>query len=74
MKRMTLAGSVRGHAGPLWASVSAIDHHIAIPPLFTEDVHFNPWYSNAQPYMSWQVLYGRAFVMGRSDWEYVFNT
>jgi len=39
-----------------------------------EDVHFNPWYSTDLDFMSWQTTHGRAFVMGRSDWEYVFNT
>ena len=39
-----------------------------------EDVHFNPWYSCAHPFVEWQLTHGRAFVMGRSDWEYVFNT
>lgn len=39
-----------------------------------EDVHFNPWASNKQPFMSYQLTHGRAFVFGRSDWEYVFNT
>ena len=39
-----------------------------------EDVHWNPWYSDAHPYVEWQTLYGRAFVLGRSDWEYIFNT
>eukprot|EP00759_Apiculatamorpha_spiralis_P053476 PhF_6_TR6212/c0_g1_i1/m.9357 len=39
-----------------------------------EDVHWNPWYSADQTYMSHQLTYGRAFVFARSDWEYVFNT
>ena len=39
-----------------------------------EDVHFNPWYSDAHPYIEYQLKHGRAFVFGRSDWEYVFNT
>eukprot|EP01147_Barroeca_monosierra_P010097 gene10097-2265_t len=39
-----------------------------------EDVHFNPWYSTNNRFMYWQTTFGRAFVMGRSDWEYVFNT
>lgn len=39
-----------------------------------EDVHFNPWYSDAHPFYWWQTTYGRAFIFGRSDWEYVFNT
>lgn len=39
-----------------------------------EDVHFNPWYSDNKPFIWYQTTHGRAFVMGRSDWEYVFNT
>eukprot|EP00055_Hartaetosiga_balthica_P006637 m.21294 g.21294 ORF g.21294 m.21294 type:complete len:478 (-) comp5337_c0_seq1:33-1466(-) len=39
-----------------------------------EDVHFNPWFSVNTDFMYWQTTYGRAFVLGRSDWEYMFNT
>lgn len=39
-----------------------------------EDVHFNPWYSVAHPFIEHQLTHGRAFVFGRSDWEYVLNT
>ena len=39
-----------------------------------EDVHFNPWFSDHSPFVWWQTTYGRAFVFGRSDWEYVLNT
>ena len=39
-----------------------------------ENVHFNPWFSSSQPFITYQLTYGRAFVLGRSDWEYVFNT
>ena len=39
-----------------------------------EDVHFNPWFSCDPTFLLWQTTYGRAFVFGRSDWEYVFNT
>jgi len=39
-----------------------------------EDVHFNPWYSCKHPFVEYQLTVGRAFVIGRSDWEYVFNT
>ena len=31
-------------------------------------------YSSATPFVWHQTTHGRAFVMGRSDWEYVFNT
>ena len=34
----------------------------------------NPWFSDAHPFIEWQLVHGRAFVLGRSDWEYVFNT
>jgi len=37
-----------------------------------EDIHFNPWFSINVEYMYWQTTYGRAFVMGRSDWECTF--
>lgn len=40
----------------------------------SRDVHFNPWFSSKDPFVYYQTTYGRAFVMGRSDWEYVFNT
>ena len=39
-----------------------------------ENVHFNSYYCNNDVYMIPQMLYGRAFVFGRNDWEYVFNT
>lgn len=39
-----------------------------------EDVHFNPWYSTKHPFVEFQLVHGRAFVFGRSDWEYVLNT
>lgn len=39
-----------------------------------EDVHFNPWFSSSSPFVHYQTTHGRAFVFGRSDWEYVFNT
>eukprot|EP00937_MAST-01D_sp_MAST-1D-sp2_P000523 g523.t1 len=39
-----------------------------------ENVHFNPWFSSAQPFVGYQTVHGRAFVMARSDWEYVLNT
>ena len=34
-----------------------------------EDVHWNPWFSSAKPFIYHQTTFGRAFVMGRSDWE-----
>jgi hypothetical protein len=39
-----------------------------------EDVHFNPWWSVQPKLFQWQQEHGEAFIFGRSDWEYVFNT
>ena len=39
-----------------------------------EDVHFNPWWSLKPQLFHWQQEHGEAFIFGRSDWEYVFNT
>jgi len=39
-----------------------------------EDVHFNPWWSLKPKLFHWQEEHGEAFIFGRSDWEYVFNT
>lgn len=39
-----------------------------------EDVHFNPWWSLKPRLFQWQQAHGEAFVFGRSDWQYVFNT
>jgi hypothetical protein len=39
-----------------------------------EDVHFNPWWSNRPRLFRWQQEHGEAFIFGRSDWQYVFNT
>jgi hypothetical protein len=39
-----------------------------------ENVHFNPWWSNKPRLFQWQQEHGEAFVFGRSDWQYVFNT
>ena len=39
-----------------------------------ENAHFNPWWSTTPAYLAWQLTYGRAFVIARSDWEYFFNT
>ena len=33
-----------------------------------EDVHWNPWYSDEPAFVAWQLKYGRAFVIARSDW------
>lgn len=39
-----------------------------------ENVHFNPWWSMEPVLLQWQMAHGEAFVLGRSDWQYVLNT
>jgi len=39
-----------------------------------ENVHFNPWWSTKPKLFRWQQANGEAFIIGRSDWQYVFNT
>ena len=39
-----------------------------------ENVHFNPWWSIKPKLLQWQQAHGEAFIFGRSDWQYVFNT
>jgi hypothetical protein len=39
-----------------------------------ENVHFNPWWSMKPALFQWQMNNGEAFVFGRTDWQYVFNT
>jgi Pectate lyase superfamily protein len=39
-----------------------------------ENVHFNPWWSMQPRLFKWQQENGEAFIFGRSDWQYVFNT
>jgi len=39
-----------------------------------ENVHFNPWWSMSPKLFKWQMENGEAFVFGRTDWQYVFNT
>jgi hypothetical protein len=39
-----------------------------------ENVHFNPWWSMKRRLFQWQQQHGEAFIFGRSDWQYVFNT
>jgi hypothetical protein len=39
-----------------------------------ENVHFNPWWSMKPKLFAWQQQHGEAFIIGRSDWQYVFNT
>lgn len=39
-----------------------------------ENVHFNPWWSMKPRLFKWQQQHGEAFIFGRTDWQYVFNT
>jgi Pectate lyase superfamily protein len=39
-----------------------------------ENVHFNPWWSMRPKLLNWQMENGEAFIFGRTDWQYVFNT
>ena len=39
-----------------------------------ENVHFNPWWSTKPKLFLWQMENGEAFIFGRSDWQYVYNT
>jgi hypothetical protein len=39
-----------------------------------ENVHFNPWWSDSPGLTAWQEEHGEAFIFGRSDWQYVYNT
>lgn len=39
-----------------------------------ENIHFNPWWSMKPRLFAWQQQNGEAFILGRSDWQYMFNT
>jgi hypothetical protein len=39
-----------------------------------ENVHFNPWWCLDRKLLDWQQTNGEAFIFGRTDWQYVFNT
>lgn len=39
-----------------------------------ENVHWNPWYSQSGELYEFQLTYGVAFTVGRSDWQYFLNT
>jgi hypothetical protein len=39
-----------------------------------ENVHFNPWWSTKPKLFQWQMENGEAFIFGKSDWQYVYNT
>ena len=38
-----------------------------------EDVHFNPWWSVSPAVVKLMVEEGEAFILGRTDWEYMVN-
>jgi Pectate lyase superfamily protein len=39
-----------------------------------ENVHFNPWWCWKGVVKQFQLQHGQAFIFGRADWEYVYNT
>ena len=39
-----------------------------------ENVHFNPWWSHRPKLRAWQLANGEAFILARSDWQYMLNT
>jgi hypothetical protein len=39
-----------------------------------ENVHFNPWWSMRPKLRQWQMENGEAFILARTDWQYVLNT
>lgn len=39
-----------------------------------ENVHFNPWWSWRPVIRQWQQEHGEAFIIGRSDWQYMLDT
>jgi len=38
-----------------------------------EDVHWNPWWSMAEPVMKLMGEEGEGFILGKTDWEYMVN-
>ena len=59
------------HGQPLRRGIF-VDHIYDIGRI--ENVHFNPWWSNKPKLFHWQQTNGEAFIFGKSDWQYVFNT
>lgn len=59
------------HGQPLRRGVM-VDQIYAIGRI--ENVHFNPWWSMKPKLFQWQMENGEAFIFGRTDWQYVFNT
>jgi hypothetical protein len=59
------------HGQPIRRGI-LVDHIYDIGRI--ENVHFNPWWSMKPKLFQWQVENGEAFIFGKSDWQYVFNT
>ena len=59
------------HGQPLRRGI-LVDHIYDIGRI--ENVHFNPWWSMKPKLFAWQQQHGEAFIFGKSDWQYVFNT
>lgn len=38
-----------------------------------ENVHFNPWWSVSDPVIKLMVTEGEAFILGKTDWEYMLD-
>jgi hypothetical protein len=59
------------HGQPIRRGI-LVDHIYDIGRI--ENVHFNPWWSMKPKLFQWQMENGEAFIFGKSDWQYVFNT
>jgi len=59
------------HGQPLRRGIF-VDHIYDIGRI--ENAHFNPWWSMKPKLFAWQQQHGEAFILGKSDWQYVFNT
>lgn len=59
------------HGQPLRRGIF-VDHIYDIGRI--ENVHFNPWWSMKPKLFAWQQANGEAFIFGKSDWQYVYNT
>ena len=59
------------HGQPIRRGI-LVDHIYDIGRI--ENVHFNPWWSMKPKLFQWQLENGEAFIFGKSDWQYVYNT
>jgi hypothetical protein len=59
------------HGQPIRRGI-LVDHIYDIGRI--ENVHFNPWWSMKPKLFQWQMENGEAFIFGKSDWQYVYNT